>query len=375
VRIIHIVESLGRGAVENWLVRMLAHSRTRQVDADWTFYSILQQHGELEPRAKGLGAHVVHSPVSLDRTASFVRALRAELRRGKYDILHCHHDLVSAVYLASALGLSLRTRVVHVHNADLTVPTPSILKQWLYKEPMRRFCLRQADVIAGISAHTLSTFVGGRCRTTRRDRVHYYGVDPTPFTQASCDRADFRRRHSFLEDSLILLFAGRLVPEKNPVFAVEVLAELRIREPRAIGVFVGAGSLEQQTLARARQLGIDGAVHLLGWRKDLPDIMRCSDWFILPHPEQPMEGFGLAVVEAQLAGLLLLLSTGIADDPLLPGARYRRSALQAGPAAWASAAMDLIEGCAPSHAQALLELSSSPMDMDRALASLHALYA
>ena len=102
-----------------------------------------------------------------------------------------------------------------------------------------------------------------------------------------------------------------MVPEKNPVFTVEVLAELRGMDPRAVAVFAGAGSQERAVLKRARELGIENSVRMVGWRNDLPEIMSCSDWFILPHPEYPVEGFGLAVVEAQLAGLRMLLSRGI----------------------------------------------------------------
>jgi len=71
-------------------------------------------------------------------------------------------------------------------------------------------------------------------------------------------------------------------------------------------------------------LGLGAAFRHLGWRNDVPEIMRCCDWFILPHPEHPMEGFGLAVVEAQLAGLRMLISTGVPDDPLLPTASCAR---------------------------------------------------
>ena len=145
-----------------------------------------------------------------------------------------------------------------------------------------------------------------------------------------------------LEDALILLFGGRLVPEKNPLFAVEVLANLRWIEPRAFAVFVGSGSQEQDVLTRARKLGIESSVRLLGWRNDLAEIMSCSDWFILPHPDHPAEGFGLAIVEAQLAGLRMLLSYGILDDPLLPTAKFRRLTLSEGPDMWAKAAMELL---------------------------------
>ena len=103
--------------------------------------------------------------------------------------------------------------------------------------------------------------------------------------------------------------------------------------------------------------------------------MCCSDWFILPHPEHPVEGFGIAIIEAQLAGLRMLLSRGILDDPLLVTASFRRLSLSDGPNVWARAAMELLRGPAPSRAAALAALRESPMDMDRALEDLLKLYS
>jgi len=148
----------------------------------------------MDEKARALGARVIHSPVPIVRKAEFVRALRMELRRGEYDVLHCHHDIVSAVYLLAASGMPIRRRIVHVHNADEAVLTPSRLKQHLYREPMRRVCLFMADRIVGISNHTLDTFLAGRARRPQRDSVHYYGLDPTPFENIAADRAEFRRQ-------------------------------------------------------------------------------------------------------------------------------------------------------------------------------------
>ena len=369
-RVLHIVENLDRGAVENWLVRMLVHARKREIEVDWTFYCILEQPGAMDDKARALGARVIHSPVPIARKAKFVRTLRMELGRGEYDVLHCHHDIVSAVYLLAASGMRIRRRIVHVHNADEAVLTPSRLKKRLYREPMRQVCLFMADRIVGISNHTLDTFLAGHARRPERDFVHYYGLDPAPFENVAADRADFRRQWELPEDALVLLFGGRLVPEKNPVFAVDVLADLRCIEPRAVAVFAGAGSQELDIVVRARELGVENSVHLLGWRNDLPEIMSCSDWFILPHPEHPMEGFGLAVVEAQLAGLRMLLSRGIPDDPLLPTACFRRLPLSGGSIEWAKAAMELLHDPVPSRAAALAALRASPMNMDQALKGL-----
>jgi len=353
---------------------MLAYARKRGVDVDWTFYCAVGQSGAKDEEVRDLGAGVIHSPVPIGRKWAFVRAMRAELQRGKYDVLHCHHDLVSGVYLLAAVGLPISKRIVHVHNADEDVLTPSILKQLIMRPVLRRTCLMMADRIVGNSNHSLDTFIAGRDRRTGVDIVQYLGVDSTRFEVAIGDRLGFRRDLGLAEDSRILLFAGRMVPEKNPVFAVDVLAEMRQLDPTTVGVFVGAGSLKEAVRQRCAELGLGNFVRFLGWRDDVPEVMCCSDWFILPHPEHPVEGFGIAVVEPQLAGLRMLLSRGILDDPLLPTASFRRLALSDGHKVWAQAALELLRHPAPSRAAALAALRQSPFAMDTALSDLVSLH-
>jgi glycosyltransferase involved in cell wall biosynthesis len=374
LKIIHIVENLNRGAVENWLVRMLRFGVQQGTPLDWTFYCALGQRGELDDEARKLGARIVYSPVPLTRKWAFMRALRLELDAGRYEVMHCHHDLVSAVYLLASAGLPIRKRIVHVHNADEALPAPNVLKAALLRPALRAVCLTMADSIVGISNHTLDSFLAGRGRRPGRDIVHYYGVDPAPFENAGFDRVAFRRALGVADDCRIVLFAGRIVPEKNPLFAVEVFAELFRLEPNVACIFIGAGSLEAAVRKRVSELGIETAFRHLGWRQDVAAIMCCCDWFILPRPEYPMEGFGLAVVEAQLAGLGMLLSSAVSDDPLLPTAVFRRLRLSDPPGTWAAAAIDMLNGPAPSRSAAMAALAASPMNMNRAFARLSELY-
>lgn len=367
LRVLHIIESLDRGSVENWLLRMAAHARRRGVAIDWTFYCSLGVPGSKDGLARELGLRVVHTPVPIGHKLAFAQALRSEIARGHYDVLHAHHDLISGFYLTAALGLPLRRRIVHVHNADEQVLTGNPVKKAVLRPVLRRLCFALADKIAANSNHSLATFLAGRTRRAGRDVVHHLGIDSQRFEAATGDRRALRLALGLPDNALILLFAGRMTPEKNPVFAVDVLAELRCRLPQTVGVFVGAGSLEDAVRRRAGELGQAGAIRLLGWRDDVAEIMSAGDWFILPHPERPVEGFGIAVVEAQLAGLRLLLSRGVLDDPLLPGAVFRRLPLADPPQAWAEAALDMLAGPAPSRAQAQAEFKSSPMEMDRAL--------
>lgn len=303
-----------------------------------------------------------------------MRALRSHLKINRYDVLHAHHDLISGLYLLAAAGLPIRRRVVHVHNADEAVLTPSAVKQAALRPVLRRVCLTLGDLIVANSNHCLDTFLAERTRRPGKDIVLYYGIDPAPFADINPDRGAFRRRHGFAEDARIVLFAGRMVPEKNPLFAVDVVAAMRHIDPRVVGLFAGSGSLESDVRNRAAALGVEPWIRQLGWRDDTPALMAGSDWFILPHPEDPPEGFGIAVVEAQLAGLRLLLSKGILDDPLLPTALYARLALADGPDAWASAAFALLNENPVSHAAVRAAFDQSPFAMNRALAALLALH-
>jgi glycosyltransferase involved in cell wall biosynthesis len=250
-RVIHIVERLDNTSVETWLVRMLRYAAKNDTVIDWTFYCAGGTAGTLDEEAKELGAKVVHSPAPLRSKEAFLRALRSELRRGAYQVLHAHHDLVSAVYLLAAWRLSIKKSIVHVHNADESMLMPSALKQAVFRPIFRRMCLTWADQIVGNSNYSLDTFLAGRRRREGRDVVHYLGMDPEPFLRASGDRLRLRRELGFADDARIVLFAGRMVPEKNPVFAVDVVEQVRRCDPTVVGLFVGSGSLDAAVRARA----------------------------------------------------------------------------------------------------------------------------
>jgi glycosyltransferase involved in cell wall biosynthesis len=362
-------------AIESWLARMYRHAIRTGEPVNWWFHVQLEEPGRLETTHPECASRIIRSPYTLSEGTKFFREFYRLCRRMRFDVIHVHADVMSAPFLTAARLAGHPRMIVHVHNADENIPTSSRLKAALFRPLFRGICFALADRIVGISNHTLDTFLHGRRRRQGRDVVHYYGIDPMPFIEMQIDRTGFRRELGFPDSARILLFAGRMAPEKNPLFALEVLAEMRRIDPNVVGVFAGAGGLEAQLREQASVLNMESGFRFLGWRTDVADIMHCSDWFILPRPELPMEGFGIAVVEAQLAGLRLLLSRGIADDPLLPTAVYRRLPLDAGAAAWARAACELWNAPAPSKAAALAALRASPMDMDRALDALLGLYA
>lgn len=108
------------------------------------------------------------------------------------------------------------------------------------------------------------------------------------------------------EESVLLLYAGRLAPEKNLNLLFDLLAHLaRNRDHDYRLLIVGAGIERARWEARcAREM--PGRALFLGHIKDknvLADLYASSDVFVHPNPCEP---FGIAPLEAMASGLPLV---------------------------------------------------------------------
>jgi glycosyltransferase involved in cell wall biosynthesis len=110
-----------------------------------------------------------------------------------------------------------------------------------------------------------------------------------------------------LQGATLLLFVGRVAPNKRLPVLVEALAQLRDRRPEVHALVAGdVGDLYQEEQERcvrlAEELGVANRLHFLGRVGDdvLLDLYRDSDVFVMPSVH---EGFCLPVVEAMACGI------------------------------------------------------------------------
>lgn len=97
-----------------------------------------------------------------------------------------------------------------------------------------------------------------------------------------------------------VLMVGRLAPQKDHLTA---LAAFALLQTRADLLIVGEGKLREEIATRASALGIDDRVHLLGWRSDVPALMKDCDLLLMTSR---FEGFPNVLIEAMLAGIPLV---------------------------------------------------------------------
>lgn len=116
-----------------------------------------------------------------------------------------------------------------------------------------------------------------------------------------------------------LIFCGRMVPEKGPLFAYRVAQETATRLGRRVRIlFVGAGSEDDKLKAVAAQGTdlVEAHFHGFALQKDLPGLYRSARVFLFPtHADV----WGVVANEACAAGLPVIVSpyAGVAGELVL----------------------------------------------------------
>ena len=362
-------------AVENWLFRIMRDSRGRYPDFHWTFYCALGKPGRLDDAIREMGGDVVHSPVPIGNTRKFISELHNAIERGRYDVMHAHHDIVSAVYLLASARTRIRRRVVHVHNTSMDLPTPSKVKKAIVWEPMRRVCLTMSDRIAGISRDALASMIRDSAPKPGRDVVVYYGIDTAKFRHPRRSAEATREAIGVAPNAKIILFAGRMTAYKNPQFVIDVLAEVSGKVPNAVAVFAGVGSEADNVARHAEDTGLSDRIRILGWRDDLPELMLASDLLLWPGQETPREGLGLGIVEAQAAGLPIIMSRSVPEDAVVIEDLVSVVPLAAGAEAWGREALRRLTMDHPSRTASLERMEESHFSLTAGTDNVIALYS
>ncbi len=243
--------------------------------------SILGHHGARVP--------VTRIPMSTTDPRQ-VRAAGQRLRRmaGTADLVH---TMAFSSLLPTAWWRPAAPWVHTEHWSGLTAPH-TLPATWRAALPALRPLLARPDVVTAVCDY-LATPI----REVRGDR-------PTTVVPCIVPRPDPVPRRPVpdpADNELRLVSVGGLIPRKDPVLAVDVVAELVRRGRPARIRFVGTGELAGDVTARAQELGVAGSVQLVGTldRDGVQRELAAADLFLGPTRG---DNFFVSCAEAVLAG-------------------------------------------------------------------------
>lgn len=149
------------------------------------------------------------------------------------------------------------------------------------------------DVLANSQATKKTINAEGFLFDDNKIEVIYNPIDIPEFVQRPYEPVGIKKQ----SDELILGSIGRLSPEKNHRFLIDLSVALKAKQIKHRIYIAGVGKLEQELKEYSQEKETKDTVHFIGFLQNVKDLLKVIDVFILPSL---WEGFGYALAEAAL---------------------------------------------------------------------------
>lgn len=296
-KILHLItRSIVGGSQDNTFCTAERHDRSR-----FEVHVACNPDGAWVERAQA-AADVFHPLPDLVMPIRPLQDLRALvaiiklLRRERFDLVHTH--TAKAGFLGRlAAALCDVPLVVHTYHA---FPFHDHMPNWkrrlfIFMEQFVRRCTHGFITVSererelGLQTNVLSS---------SNSRTIYSGIDFQKLDQPG-QSEELRQQLQIPPDHTVILMAGRLDAQKAPQLLLQAFRRVLDSHPRTSLLIAGDGELRPLVEETIAQLKLTENVKLLGFRSDLPDLIKASDLFAL---SSLWEGLGRAMTEAMLLG-------------------------------------------------------------------------
>jgi len=123
-------------------------------------------------------------------------------------------------------------------------------------------------------------------------------------------KTDLHEKYSGYD--FIVFMASRFSKEKNIELAISAMKDVVKKNPRSLLLIAGDGPQKEQYENEIKKFGLGNNVQIEGRTNDLTSYYKTADIFLLTSN---YEGYGRTVVEAQAAGLpVVMTDVGVAGD-------------------------------------------------------------
>ncbi|MDB4909353.1 MAG: hypothetical protein JWO39_176 [Gemmatimonadetes bacterium] len=353
-RVLFLDHTAALGGAELCLLDVAAHLRDRAVVA-------LMADGPFRARLdeRGVRTVVLEEAASLQRVkresrmpgpgavSAVLGTARAVARLGKdYDLLYANSQKAFIVACVSAV-FARKPVLWHLHD----ILDPDVFSRINIGIDV----LLANHVATRVIANSQATANALRARGGARARVDvvYNGVDAAVYDAVTDAEALAVRASLGLGSAPVLGLFGRIAPWKGQDVAIRAMALLSDR-PEVQLVIVGDALFGEESYAAemralAAELGLGARVHFLGFRSDVPVLMRAVD--VLVHTSTAPEPFGRVIAEGMLAGRPVIATAGGGASEIVTAGETAWQIQPRDPAALASAIREVLAN--PARARAV----------------------
>lgn len=306
IRVLNMFTVMDRGGAETMVMNYYRHIDRTKVQFDFLVHR--EQRGAYDDEIERMGGRIYRMcPIYPQNFSRYKRDLRAFFRaHPEYKIIHSHMSELGYFAFREAERQGVPVRICHAHNAPHGFDVKMIMRTYFKKRMMPY-----------LTHLFMCGEESGKWLYGERNKSRFImlnnAIDAALYSFDASKREKMRQQLG-LTDELVIGHVGRFNPQKNHPFLLNVFAALLKKEPDAVLLLVGGGADLPKIQTKAQELGITERVRFLGVRSDVADLMQAMDVFVFPSL---YEGLGIALVEAQAAGLPCVVSDTIPHEAYL----------------------------------------------------------
>jgi len=231
-----------------------------------------------------------------------ISEIKEIVKNNNYDIVHCHTPIAAACTRLACKDLRKKDlrEIYTAHGFHFYKGAP--LKNWIIYYPIEKICSYWTDTLITINKEDYE-LAKRKFKVKKVEYVPGVGIDVDKFKNTAVDVKKKREELGIPQDAILLLSVGELNENKNHQIVIKALAKLN--NSNIHYAVAGEGILHKYLEDLANDLGISKQVHLLGFRKDVNELYKTANIYVLPSLR---EGLNVSLMEALAGGLTSVAS-------------------------------------------------------------------
>ncbi len=254
------------------------------------------------------------SPFRLLKNWKAYRELKKLLKKGGYDLIHCHTPVGGVLARSAARSLA---RKPHYDGQDEGTKQPEVIytahgfhfyegapkSSWILYYPVEKNLAKDTDCLVTINSEDYK-LARKKFQAKKVVRLDGVGVDLTKFGPADiAEKERLREKHGLDKGDFVLIYVAELNKNKDQMSLIEALPRLKKEIPKLKVLLVGKGAYEEKLKHKVQRLGLVDTVKFLGYRKDVAELYKMADVGVSTSRR---EGLGLNLIEEMASGLPLI---------------------------------------------------------------------
>ncbi|WP_163381068.1 glycosyltransferase [Cyclobacterium sp. SYSU L10401] len=296
VKICFLIPSVSSGGIEMYVLRFLNYL---EKVSNITIIIRSKEKGELYDDYVATGVKLVFLPLGYINPQKLWQHYLF-YKQEKFDVICDFNANFSGwvVWLAKKAGILKRIAFYRQGRNHFRPTLPNIIVNRL----MNHLVYRNSTDIFSNSKAAIAFFFPYRKDFDERFQVLYNGVNPKEYDIKET-KESIRENLGLPKDKYVIGHIGRLDAAKNHTFILKTFKKLNDELSDVHLVLCGRNTNQLQS--QIEGLGIASHTTLLGYRRDVPRVLKSFDMFFFPSIT---EGQPNALIEAMLAGLPIIAS-------------------------------------------------------------------